>query len=274
MSFSEIETDIRVGALVGAIPTLSMLLTALFAVRIQFSTIFESTAQNFCAGLILGAVAKELFPLLGSISDGSVFLSVTIGFFFGLFFIHFLDFAVDFVEHFFSEKVNPNLTEDENSEGGVQMVSSRSYHSIESRDNETTDHGSESGSDHDAPILLLATQAIASPMHKEKIRNKVSEIFACITNMEQKSSILSINLTSKCEAAARDPKIELVADQIDEDIHKMQYSLDHCRRLIQGTGSDIEAALPRIWITEKGKNALGLRLEELKQDCLLDCLNS
>ena len=56
---------------------------------------------------------------------------------------------------------------------------------------------------------------------------------------------------------------EVYADQIDQDIHQLQYKLDHIRRLIQGAGSDISAVVPRIWITDSGSEALRRSLEDL-----------
>ena len=36
---------------------------------------------------------------------------------------------------------------------------------------------------------------------------------------------------------------EIYADQMDQDIHRLQYDLDHIRRMIQGAGSDINGSI-------------------------------
>ena len=49
---------------VGLIPTASMIMCSILATKFKVSPELEAIFQNFAAGLILAAVAAELFPLL------------------------------------------------------------------------------------------------------------------------------------------------------------------------------------------------------------------
>jgi len=108
-------------------------------------------------------------------------------------------------------------------------------------------------------------------VHRERIRKKAAELVDSICNIENKADYLHkyVNKTLKLSEA------EVFAEQIDEEIHKFQYNLDHCRRLVQGSGSDIEAVVPRIWITDRGISAVRKRLRGLKEGALAlgDVLN-
>eukprot|EP01034_Spumella_vulgaris_P022805 gene22805-28970_t len=127
-------------------------------------------------------------------------------------------------------------------------------------------HSLDDPTDTDAPVLQLASQAIASPTHRDKIRKKVSELVKSIDNIEEKSNFLLISGRSGSQGQSlSDLNEETYADQIDEEIHKLQYNLDHCRRLIQGSESNIVGVVPRLWITESGKLSLRDGIVDLKQ---------
>lgn len=268
-------TDIYVGLSVGLLPTASMILAALLIYNLKISKTFESTAQNYCAGLILGAVAKELFPQVSSVSKWNNLVGITVGFTIGLAFVNFLDYVVSMVENSFS-CATPATTGDDlvivgsvsSLGGGIQMGSrspnsAQHYQALESGTNmDFISEGSESGSeaDQDHPIVLLASQAIASPMHRERIRKKIVELETSVASMEEKSCYLH-----KSWKTIPGPASELCADQIDEEIHRFQYNLDHCRRLIQGSGSDIEGVVPRLWITDQGVKNLHEKMSELRR---------
>ena len=90
--------ELVVALTIGLLPTISMLSLSLLAMRCYPNTseIFESVTQNLCAGhqcnlwliinidesgLIMGAVAKELFPQISSDSNNTnIFIGVSIGF--------------------------------------------------------------------------------------------------------------------------------------------------------------------------------------------------
>lgn len=52
---------------VGAIPTVCMLLASMVLYTVEVSDHVEAAFQNFAAGLILAAVAAELFPLVAEV---------------------------------------------------------------------------------------------------------------------------------------------------------------------------------------------------------------
>lgn len=45
--------SVAVGIMAGSLPTLSMMFCSLLAVNVQFTSTFEASAQNYCAGITL-----------------------------------------------------------------------------------------------------------------------------------------------------------------------------------------------------------------------------
>lgn len=250
-------------------------------------------AFPFDLGLILGAVAKELFPEIETHSQKENLVGITIGFFVGLFFVNFQDYFVTWVENLMSSwtKEDGESSGDENYLGEREYILTEqkvSYTSLESGDispypgtNNSGISECESPKNGDAPIMLLAAQAIASPMHRQRIRGKMTELMDIIASIEQKSRFLHSYLHQSISQA----EAERYADQVDEEIHRLQYSIDHCRRfclwilmsiyfnnfvclmyrLIQGCESNIEGVVPRLWITHRGIHSVKKRLMALKQ---------
>lgn len=198
-------------------------------------------------GLILGAVAKELFPQISTVSKADNLVGISIGFFAGLFFINYLDYFVTFVENNMTcltryDSGNVGALSFDDASGGLININlspsngekqplsgfddNKSYQSLDTNelDMETgSDYGSESGQDH--PVILLASQATASPMHRERIRVKIAELIESVCNIERKLKCLH-----KTKSQPNLSEAEISADQIDEEIHRFQYKLDHCRR--------------------------------------------
>lgn len=78
--------DILFSILIGAIPTSSMLIASFALMNLKVPPLVEACFQNFCSGLILAAVAMELFPLMSPSSTTTSFDSVvgtTLGFILG-----------------------------------------------------------------------------------------------------------------------------------------------------------------------------------------------
>ncbi len=175
----------------------------------------------------MGAVAKELFPQINSAHNKDNLFGVTIGFFVGLFFVNFLDYVVDWFENRFNQQ---QLTENELNHLEMKSVSDYgSYQSVGSgEDSESGLNYSRDRSSSDSPIIQLASQAVASPMHRDRIRQKVADLVHSIESIEEKSNKLLISGSPKSGLSVADE--ETYADQIDEEIHKLQYNLDHCRR--------------------------------------------
>eukprot|EP01034_Spumella_vulgaris_P025457 gene25457-31921_t len=90
---------------------------------------------------------------------------------------------------------------------------------------------SESGDWLPAPVER-ASQAIAAPNHKQHIQEHLYELSDSISLMESKS----LGLLDSAQMSVRES--EEAAEKIDEEIHRLQYKLDHCRRLLQGSEID------------------------------------
>jgi hypothetical protein len=256
-----------VGVLAGSLPTVSMLLCSLMAVSFKFTSTFESSAQNYCAGklpsvtivvgllvdsfstgftgLILGAVAKELFPQIDTDSKHDNLLGITIGFFVGCFFVNYLDYFVTSLENVLSWAMATNGVENSPSLDAAEQLESQqmlnhiapqhaSYNSLDSSlfrfssNVSTNGEMSDAGSveDGDEPLIMLAAQATASPVHRQRIRSKIIELVDSIVSMERKSRALHGYVRNNMPHS----EAELYADHIDEDIHRFQYLLDNCRR--------------------------------------------
>ena len=81
----------------------------------------------------------------------------------------------------------------------------------------------EDGYDHEA--ILIAAVAIATPSHRAHIKEHFVEIKSAIVVLERNTSRL---MMSNCALDLR--QSEKLAEEIDEEIHMLQYRLDHTRR--------------------------------------------
>jgi hypothetical protein len=102
------------------------------------------------------------------------------------------------------------------------------------------------------------------------IRLEVSEI---IGTLERKSVAL-------LDGSLLQHEVEEIAESLDEEIHALQYKLDHSRRccvcatlvmmvlmmvrLVEGSETDIARAMSRTWVTEDMKQTWRQRLNNLK----------
>lgn len=205
-------------------------------------------------GLILGAVAKELFPQIATNSKSNNMLGITVGFIIGLFFVNYLDYFVTMIENsltcFNSTKPQRSTSIDETNNAheeseALTLVNMQavSYEALNDGERQTKRNekkgpasygsmtsGSECGSeaDQDVPVMMLSAQAVASPLHRQRIRSKITELIEGISSIEHKSKYLHnyLNQTMSYFEA------EQYADQIDEEIHRFQYNLDNCRRYV------------------------------------------
>eukprot|EP00981_Chlorochromonas_danica_P007656 scaffold1833_cov185-Ochromonas_danica.AAC.4 len=252
----ELWHNLLLGAIIGAIPTISMSMMSLFVFKLDVPKWFEAMAQNFCAGLIIGAVGKELLPQFSSFSKFDVLIGLTadndnVG----------SNQHHHIHQHVHSQSGKHSATKKPaNEKTALINGSSAKYQSSSSVD--TIDSDAEDGENMDIehPILLLGSQVIASPAERSNVCEKVGQLMKLIQDMQSKAQALFTPSTSLTTAEA-----EILADQIDEEIHKLHYQLDHSRRLLQGSGSSMKGVVPRIWITEKGKVALHKGLDELHE---------
>lgn len=96
----------------------------------------------------------------------------------------------------------------------------------------------ESGSNN-TPMLTLASQATSSPSHRGKIRRRLGDIHSLIEAIERRVRRMHAHgdradCASRVSSSSNDSSSEkeLCADQIDEHIHRLEYALDHLRRLV------------------------------------------
>jgi len=96
----------------------------------------------------------------------------------------------------------------------------------------------ESGSNN-TPMLTLASQATSSPSHRGKIRRRLGDLHSLIEAIERRVRRMHAHgdradCASRVSSSSNDSSSEkkLCADQIDEHIHRLEYALDHLRRLV------------------------------------------
>lgn len=107
--------------------------------------------------------------------------------------------------------------------------------------------------------LIQAEEAIAIPTHRQHIKEHLHEVTETIVRMEAKSTHLLEYQTMSIRES------EALAEEIDEAIHGLQYKIDHCRRLLQG--SEVETTNQvnaKSWVTDEKKLAMKKRLVALR----------
>jgi hypothetical protein len=105
--------DVIFAAFVGFIPTASMMFASFALYNFAVSPLIEASCQNFTAGLIIAAVAQELFPLMQAPKqdpntvevgnwipiDVQYFLGTTLGFVLGIAMINGVAQVIEILEH-------------------------------------------------------------------------------------------------------------------------------------------------------------------------------
>lgn len=194
-------------------------------------------------------VASELFPLMietGSPQD--LWVGVTLGFLIAFLVLH----GIDYLADFFSIEEESNFDESyaqlEMIETGEQFKKTN----VVSRDGqELLENPTSLIGKWEKDGVLYATRAINLPNHRKHIVEHFNEVKELVEGMEKRSSQLMDREMSLIEA-------ELLAEQMDESVHQLQYKLDHCRRLLQGSesGRDDKIDFRKTWLTEDKKLAI------------------
>ncbi len=91
-----------------------------------------------------------------------------------------------------------------------------------------------------------------SAEHKDHIKGHLDELATAIALVEERAGTLLLTSTSAAEE-------EETCEQIDEELHRVMYKLDHTRRLLEGA----QAGAPQVLPAEE-KTALRARVGELK----------
>ena len=194
-------------------------------------------------------VAKELFPQIGASSRWDTLLAVGIGFLVAIGAISTLNEIIRRIEDGSDLIWSALITNSVIDAMGEQKVLQNNYWPIDGRNDsdhnpsgEESKHPCESpnqASDNNTPILQLASQATASPSHRGKIRRRLGDIHSIIEAIERRAQRMhAAGHTAEagiveCAQRVDSSENELCADQIDEHIHRLEYSLDHIRRFVR-----------------------------------------
>uniref|UniRef100_A0A7S3M8C8 Uncharacterized protein n=2 Tax=Spumella elongata TaxID=89044 RepID=A0A7S3M8C8_9STRA len=278
-------TGVGLGFFVGAFPTLAMMIASCLLTTYEVGPKIEACFQNFAAGLIIAAVAGELFPIMASSSEQNSVLGITIGFVGGLLVVFGLEKVVDYLEN-----LPPSMFQRLSTEESVHGISLSAFDRVGSDDSSprkrtfTYPEGAgpadfleegegdlahnEDGDEWEDEPVNRASQAIAAPEHRGHIREHLQELLTVVKSMEDKSNEL---LERGDELTV--PQEEAIAEKIDEEVHSLMYKLDHVRRLLQGSESEHFTSPPATnqkrrqtsnWVTEERKLGMKKKLSKIK----------
>lgn len=201
--------------LIGSVPCIFMLLASFIMMHVQVSDVIEATLQNFSAGLILAAVGNELFPLLSKCEGVQKALGITIGFVFGLILVYGIE---NYVETF--------NTDDKDKEGNQNHLTNVNV-------DESIDYYQQQHlvlTDWEEDSVTNATQSITIPAHQQKLKDLIYSIVNNVNKIEIKTNFLTNNDLSI-------QQVDDIGEEIDEEIHKLDYILDRTRRMFEGSRS-------------------------------------
>lgn len=302
-----------------------MLLASYILYTYEVHALVEATFQNFAAGLIVAAVAAELFPLmLHDVSPANSMIGMTCGFVVGLGLIYGLEALVEYFEGggdedgkeaeivpetlFVSSERTLEMAEysaapTKGPKLVAQGLTFEQYQEIKSGriavpeahvpaaftavaiKTSAIKTGSPPGSpgrssvkpltavDWPDELVLESSKAIENPTHQQKIGASLRALRVAVAGIEHKTAQLTDS------GAMTRPQVEAVAEKIDEDVHKAAYLLDHCRRTLQGMGSEEgehsytkPSTAAREWLSQEKRAEIKLQLHELVStaDHLLD----
>mmetsp|Transcript_16579 Transcript_16579/g.17320 ORF Transcript_16579/g.17320 Transcript_16579/m.17320 type:complete len:474 (+) Transcript_16579:21-1442(+) len=253
------QNDVSMSFTIGCIPTISMLLTSYLMYAYSFGKIVEGCIQFFAGGLILAIVAQELFPLITETGTShDLWIGVTVGFSIAFAALHGIDYLIDYFSVDPDQQELDHVKSYETIELGEAVENVMIPENMKYERTEVTQDGIELL---DNPTLLTgkwekdgvlsATRAINLPNHRKHIVEHFNEVKDLVEGMGKRSSQLMDREMSLIEA-------ELLAEQMDEAVHQLQYKLDHCRRLLQGSesGKDDKVDFRKTWLTEDKKLAI------------------
>lgn len=212
---------------------------------VKVSERVEAALQNLAAGLILAAVACELFPIMrddqggeyGGISTSDI--GISIGFAIGLLTIY----GMEYLTHVMEEmSTGSNKKGDEyqllaETDDSPVTDSALTTSLIPSEfqdvfyDDPDNPHTPELVQDlanvqfEESHVEIASNAIMSSPQHKDHIREHLMELLESIKFMEERSFALTNHSLPIRE-------VESIAESIDERIHSLQYKLDHCRRYV------------------------------------------
>ena len=106
-----------------------MIASSITLTNIDVNKFTEATLQKFAAGLILGAVASELFPLmLENVSEANCLIGVSVGFFIGLILLNTMEKLIDYIIDISTTKTNLNLNITSNNNDDICIPQNEAGH--------------------------------------------------------------------------------------------------------------------------------------------------
>lgn len=226
-------TGTKLGFLVGSVPTIAMIFFSIIFSNLSISKTTTALFQNFAAGLILAAVAAELFPLmLEDVKKSDTWGGVTIGFAVGLVLVYGLEPVIEYFESDEAEEKPPIQASCVESPIANYVKSSQN---IEKNPDEDVDNLELvlMENDFEEEGIAMSAVLIKLPEHKNHLLDHLLELKQKVDMIEEKCNRLTAEKLTVNET-------EELAEKIDEDTHSLQYLIDHCRRLLHGseTGPD------------------------------------
>jgi hypothetical protein len=250
------------GLAIGAIPTTFMILCLFITSKVTMNKNLEACFQNFAAGLIIAATASELFPLMTeNVTQSESSGGIAIGFVFGLLVIYGVDYVVDKIEN----SDGDGEGHDGHSHGGdkpnpdavaLTPMKTKTVVSYVGDEADSKKQHKENEGDWEEGELEKSLEAANNPEHKKHVMEHIKELLDSI-NLLQKNSI------NVLDASLSVAETEKIAEKCDEEIHKLQYLLDHCRRLLEGSELELKGKV-KPQMSEEEKHKLVSRLSNLK----------
>jgi hypothetical protein len=235
---------------IGLVPSVCMGIASFFLSNLTISGVIEACFQNLAGGLILAAVAAELFPLLqdDKMPPRDQMVGITVGFAVGLIVLNGTEPLVEACVAYLNRKLGRNTGEavagsEHNGAGADQSTNTTigqrkktdiPFHDIEEQSLSSELRGlRRHGPGQSERDLLsewaydpveLSSVALAHPNHRSHLEDHLVEIHSRVGEMEVKAARLV------GEDSLSQKESEQIAEEIDEAIHVLQYKLDHCRR--------------------------------------------
>ena len=215
--------SVKLAFIIGGVPTLSMICCSFLFSSVEVSVEIEACFQNFASGLILAAVAAELFPLIFDANSTNTRIGVTCGFAIGLSLVYGIERVIACFENIQDD--NENRLEAINPLGGRGLEDGNGNSTLEIEMKEKTH------------VKELSDPEIAADLERESISNREDRSYSSFSidlvkisaKRDWQEGQLGISLA---ELAIGDPKhrghIQEHLVEINEQVKSMDLLLGKC----------------------------------------------
>lgn len=205
------------GGALGLLPSALMLVCSMLPTCLQIGDLTEASIQNIAAGMILGAVGMEFFPVIKESTENGDIYAVTAGFIVALVVLLGIERLVAHLERVTSADPIKNET----FASGTTSAATEDTPLMEEAESQG----------YDGMGVRFASKALSSEAHQRNIKERILEIKQYVDTV-----------TSRCRLYLKsDPPRVAIADSeqmfenIDEALHMLSYKIDHTARLLQGS---------------------------------------